>query len=261
MDLKIKGKKALVLGASQGMGAAIARGLAAEGCDLVIGSRSEEKLAALSAEIKDAYGVDVIYHVVDMSVEDQVAELCEKIRGEWQPDILLNNAGGPPGSAPTGVADDVWRDAIQSLLMSSIRIMEASLEAMKVRQWGRILTIASSGVIQPIPALPISNTVRAGIIGYAKSLSNAVAKDGITVNTILPGRIDTDRTKWLDKNNAEKSGKSVEEIQIQSKATIPAGRYGTTEEFADVATFILSDRASYINGSMIRVDGGSIKSV
>ncbi len=261
MELGIKGKKALVLGASQGMGEAIARTLAAEGCDLIVGSRNEEALNKLASDIKKDFNVDVISHVIDMTDFAGVDAVCEKTRTEWQPDILLNNTGGPPGSKATGVSDEIWRDAIQSLLIGVIRISEAALEAMKSRGWGRILTIASSGVIQPIPALPISNTVRSGIVGFSKSLSNEVAGDGITANIILPGRIDTDRTKWLDKSNAEKSGKTVAEIQAVSKATIPAGRYGTVEEFADVAVFLLSERASYITGSMIRVDGGAIKSV
>ena len=228
---------------------------------MIVGSRNEDKLKELASDIESEFGVVAECHAIDMSDAARVEALCDKIRTEWQPDILLNNTGGPPGSTATGVSDEIWRDAIQSLLLGVIRVTEASLEAMKSRGWGRILTIASSGVIQPIPALPISNTVRSGVVGFSKSLSNEVAKDGITVNIILPGRIDTERTKWLDNTNAEKSGKPVEDIQAASRATIPAGRYGTIEEFADVAAFLLSDRASYVTGSMIRVDGGAIKGV
>ncbi|MBT3991905.1 MAG: SDR family oxidoreductase [Rhodospirillaceae bacterium] len=261
MDLGIKGKTALVLGASQGIGAGIARALAAEGCNVIVGARREDVLAELVAELKSKNGVEAEAYSIDMTDKAAVAAMCEKIQGEWQPEILLNNAGGPPGGNIIGVDDEIWEASLQALLMSVIRISEAALEAMIERQWGRILTVTSSGVIAPIPTIPVSNVVRSGIVSYSKTLANEVAKHGITVNTIIPGRIDTERTVNMDKFASEKQGISVEDVQKKSWAQIPAGRYGSVEEFADVAAFLLSARASYVTGSQIRIDGGTIKNV
>ena len=261
MDLGIKGKTAFVLGASQGIGAAIATRLAAEGTNVILASRNMEKLSALADKLKADHGVDAQAYGIDMTDGLAVAEMCEKIRSDFKPDILLNNAGGPPPGTATGVSDDVWGDAIQSLLMSLIRVSEAALVAMQDRGWGRILTVASSGIIQPIPNLPVSNTVRSAFVGFSKSLSNQVAKDGITVNVIVPGRTDTDRAKAIDNGVSKNQGLDIEEVRKRSRATIPMGRYGTPEEFADVAVFHLSDLAGYVTGSMIRVDGGAVKSV
>ncbi|MBT7956367.1 MAG: SDR family oxidoreductase [Rhodospirillaceae bacterium] len=261
MDLGIKGKTALVLGASQGIGAGIARALAAEGCNVIVGARREDVLAEFVEELKSTHGVEAEAYAIDMTDKAGVAEMCEKIRSDWQPDILLNNAGGPPGGNIIGVEDEIWEASLQALLMSVIRISEAALDAMIERKWGRILTVTSSGVIAPIPTIPVSNVVRSGIVSYSKTLSNEVAKHGITVNTIVPGRIDTERTVNMDKFASEKQGISVEEVQKKSWAQIPAGRYGSVEEFADVAAFLLSERASYVTGSQIRIDGGTIKNV
>ncbi len=261
MDLGIKGKTALVLGASQGIGAGIARALAAEGCNIIVGARREDVLAELVGELKADHGVEAEAYSIDMTDKTAVATMCEKICGEWKPDILLNNAGGPPGGNILGIADDIWEASLQALLMSVIRISEAALEAMTERKWGRILTVTSSGVIAPIPTIPVSNVVRSAIVSYSKTLSNEVAKHGITVNTIIPGRIDTERTKNMDAFAADKQSISVEEVQKKSQALIPAGRYGSVEEFADVAAFLLSERASYVTGSQIRIDGGTIKNI
>ena len=261
MDLGIKGKTALVLGASQGIGAAITTRLAMEGANVVLASRNMDKLTALADTLSSAHGIEAQAYDIDMTDAGAVAGMCDKIRSDWKPDILLNNAGGPPPGTATGVSDDVWKDAIQSLLLSLIRVSEAALETMQERGWGRILTVASSGIIQPIPTLPISNTVRSAFVGFSKSLSNQVAGDGITVNIIVPGRIDTDRAKAIDNGVSEKQGLDIEEVRKRSRATIPMGRYGTPEEFADVAVFHMSDLAGYVTGSMIRVDGGAVKSI
>ncbi len=261
MDLGIRGKIALVLGASQGMGAAIAAALACEGCDLVIGARSEEALAELAAKLASDHGVAVETHGIDLSDAAAVEKLCVAIENEIKPDILLNNTGGPPPSGAIGVATDVWQRAFQSLFMSTVRITEAAVGGMRARGWGRVLTIASSGVQQPIPNLAVSNSVRPSVIGFSKSLANEVAGDGVTVNVILPGRIETNRMIQIDQLNAERQGKSVPELQAASLCNIPAGRFGTAEEFAAVAAFLMSAPASYVTGSTIRVDGGAIKGI
>ncbi|MBT5939133.1 MAG: SDR family NAD(P)-dependent oxidoreductase, partial [Rhodospirillaceae bacterium] len=174
MDLGIKGKTALVLGASQGIGAGIARALAAEGCNVIVGARREDVLAEFVEELKSTHGVEAEAYAIDMTDKAGVAEMCEKIRSDWQPDILLNNAGGPPGGNIIGVEDEIWEASLQALLMSVIRISEAALDAMIERKWGRILTVTSSGVIAPIPTIPVSNVVRSGIVSYSKTLSNEV---------------------------------------------------------------------------------------
>ncbi|MBL6959286.1 MAG: SDR family oxidoreductase [Rhodospirillales bacterium] len=261
MDLGIKGKTALVLGASQGIGGAIAAALAAEGCNLVIGARNEEALQANASELSTKHGVEVTPYAIDMTDADAVEALCAKVKDDWTIDILVNNAGGPPPSPSTGVDAKVWQNTIQSLLLSVIRLSETAVEGMRERKWGRILTVASSGVIQPIPNLAVSNTVRSAVVGFSKSLSSEVAKDGVTVNMILPGRIDTARVEQIDAGASKRLGIPVEQVRENFKATVPAGRYGKPEEFASVAAFLASDLASYVTGHLMRVDGGSIRSV
>ncbi len=261
MDLGLKGKTALVLGASQGLGEAIARGLAAEGCNIILASRSVDKLEKIAGELSKARGVKVDVEGVDMTDAQSVKALCKIVSERGDIDILVNNTGGPPPSASTGVDDETWDKAIQSLLRSVVRITEAALEGMRQRQWGRVLTIASSGVIQPIPNLALSNIVRGAIVGFSKTLSREVAGDGITVNLLIPGRIETARLGQLDKARAEREGKSIEEVREAFRGVIPAKRYGKPEEFADAAVFLASERAGYTTGHMFRVDGGMISNV
>jgi 3-oxoacyl-[acyl-carrier protein] reductase len=261
MDLGIKGKTALVIGASQGLGQAIARGLAAEGANLVIASRSRDKLDALAGEINKASGVDVEVETVDMTDKASVAGLCESIAKRGDIDILINNAGGPPPSLSTGVDDEAWENALQSLLKSVVRITEAALEGMKQRTWGRVITIGSSGIIQPIANLALSNIARAAILGFSKTLAGEVAQFGITVNLVIPGRIETARLGQLDEARAKRTGTTVDDVREGFRNVIPARRYGRPEEFADAAVFLASERASYTTGHMFRVDGGMISNV
>lgn len=261
MDLGLKGKRALVLGASQGMGEAIARTLATEGCNVIVGARNAEKVAALAASIAVDSRVDARPYTIDLSDKTAVDELCARIRDEFKPDILLYNTGGPPPSRALGVDEEVWTSAVQSLLLSAIALCEAAVPHMREQKWGRILTIASSGVVQPIPFIAVSNTVRAGFAAFSKSLAEQVAPDGITVNMLLPGQIQTERADGVDRVTAEREGLPFEEVKARTMASLPAGRRGTVQEFADVATFMASENASYVTGSMIRIDGGHIKSI
>lgn len=261
MDLGIKNKTALILGASQGLGRAIAEQLAAEGANLIISSRRLEVLEEVAKELTGKYGIKVQCDAVDLTDPDALDGFCHRIRTDYTPDILLNNAGGPPPSPSTGVAPALWQAAAQGLLFSLIQVTEAAVEGMRAKKWGRILAIGSSGVIQPIPNLAVSNTIRGAMAGFCKTLAAEVAGDGITVNMILPGKIDTARVGQLDTARAGREGKTIEQVRSEIAASLPIKRYGQPEEFAKVAAFLLSEPAGYVTGQMTRVDGGMIRSI
>lgn len=250
MDFGISGKCALVLGASRGLGAAIAAGLAAEGVTVLAAARSIDAMAQ-DDRIRPLK--------VDLADVASVAALIETVKAEGGVDILVNNGGGPvPGSA-LGQSAQGWSTAFSSMAVALFTITDGLIGGMIEAGWGRVITIGSSGIAQPIPNLAISNGVRSAVSGWSKTLAGEVSRHGVTVNMILPGRIDTDRVRSLDASRAERTGISVADVQSSSRTEIPAGRYGTPEEFAAVATFLASRQASYITGSAIRVDGGMIK--
>jgi len=250
MDFMISGKTALVLGASRGLGAAIAKGLTAEGVKVFAAARNVSAMEETESFIPVS---------VDLSDAASVAALIATIKAAGGVDILVNNSGGPKAGPAVGQSKDSWTSAFESMATSIFAVTDAMLEGMIDRKWGRIITIGSSGVVQPIPNLALSNGVRAAVSGWSKTLAGEVARHGITVNMILPGRIDTDRVRELDAGRAEKTANTVEAVQEASRAEIPAGRYGTPEEFAAVAVFLASEHASYVTGSAIRVDGGMIR--
>ncbi|KAF0231615.1 MAG: 3-oxoacyl-acyl-carrier protein [Beijerinckiaceae bacterium] len=261
MDLGIKGKVALVTASSSGLGAAIATVLAEEGAAVAITGTNAEKLAATATAIR-AKGGTVISLVWDLGDLALIEPMIAKVEAELGPiDILVNNTGGPPASPASGQPQDVWLKHFNAMVLSVIAITDRVLPGMRARQWGRVITSTSMGVVVPIPNLGMSNTLRASLVGWSKTLSREVAKEGITVNVMAPGRILTDRTRALDAGAAKREGKSVEEISAASAAQIPMGRYGDVREFADVAAFLASARASYVTGSVIRVDGGVIPNV
>ncbi len=262
MDLGIGGKRALVLASSQGLGLGIARTLCMEGATVLICGRMEDKLAAVAAQLTAVGPGRADYTVVDLSEVDAAARLYsaakEKLGGV---DILVNNTGGPPPGTVETPDAELWRSQIDTMLLRIIEITNGCLADMKEAGWGRVLTIASSGVVQPIPNLAMSNTIRSSLVGWSKSLSNEVAAAGITVNMLLPGRIRTERLKQLDEAAARQLGKPVEEVSASEQAGIPAGRYGTVEEFGSVGAFLVSEPARYMTGGLIRCDGGSIRGV
>jgi 3-oxoacyl-[acyl-carrier protein] reductase len=262
MDLGLKGRKALILASSQGLGLGVATALCEEGADVLIGGRVEEKLRD-AADVLTATGSGkASYVVADLAEPSSAATLyAAATESLGSVDILVNNTGGPPPGTVEAQAIDVWRSQFDTMVVRLIEITNLCLPGMRQNSWGRILTLASSGVLQPIPNLSISNTIRSALVGWNKSLSNEVAADGITANILAPGRISTARTEQLDAAAAERQGKTVAEINAASRATIPAGRYGEVEEFGSVAAFLVSAQASYITGSVIRCDGGSIRSV
>lgn len=256
MDLGLTDKRALVLGASRGLGAAIARTLAAEGAQVVAAARSVDRIEAWKADAAPGTAARVAAAAVDMADLASIDALLDSV-GEI--DCLLLNAGGPPPGAAMEQDRAAWLKHFEPMAANLFHVAGRLLPGMIDRGWGRILTVASSGVEQPIPNLALSNGIRGAVAGWSKTLAAEVARHGVTVNLILPGRIATQRVGELDAANAKKQGKSVEDVATASAAAIPAGRYGDPQEFADMATFLLSARASYVTGSMIRVDGGATR--
>ena len=262
MDLGLSGKRALVLGSSRGLGHGIAAALAAEGADVVLVGRNREKLEAAAAAITGRGAGKAHAVPADLSGPEAAKPLVEAARAALGGiDILINNNGGPPPGPIAAAGIDLWRRQFDAMVATLLAVAGEVLPELRERRWGRILTIASSGVEQPIPNLGISNSLRAALAGWGKTLAAEVAAEGITVNTLLPGRIQTERVDELDGAAAQRTGRSVAEVAADARATIPVGRYGTVEEFAAVAAFLVSERASYVTGSLIRVDGGLIRSV
>lgn len=262
MDLGLTGKHATVMGSTRGMGYSIAANLVAEGASVALCGRKLEDATAAADTLNKAGPGSAKPYSLDLSDEASLSAFIEAVGADFGTiDIVVCNGGGPPPGPITEVTPETWMAQFQTMFVNQLRIVNNFLPGMRTRGWGRILTIASSGIIQPIPGLGISNTVRASQIGWSKTLASEVAGDGVTVNTVIPGRIKTDRVDQIDNAAAKRQDKPVAEIVRASKATIPAGRYGTPEEFADVATFVLSERASYVTGGVIRIDGGMIRSV
>ena len=261
MDLGLRKKRALVMSSSRGLGEGIAKSLASEGVHVLLTGRNKDRLREIVDEIKASGGKAdfVIADLVDPSSVNTIHLAVKELLG--QIDIFVANTGGPPPGIISNVDPYSLTKQFEIMVVRITELASKFIPDMKSDGWGRILAIGSSGVVQPIPNLGISNVVRSALVGWTKSLSNDLADSGITVNMLLPGRIHTKRIDELDQTVAEKTGQTLESVRQASKATIPVGRYGRVEEFADTATFICSDRAGYITGSLIRCDGGLIKSV
>jgi 3-oxoacyl-[acyl-carrier protein] reductase len=257
MDLKLAGKTALVLGGSKGLGRGVADALAGEGVTVVVVSRRQEAVDQAAAEIK-GNGGRAIGLTADTADWASIERVAKKAREQLGPiDILLNNTGGPPPSRVIGTSPELWEAQFHSMVLVFFRLTEMLLPEMRERKWGRIINIASESVVQPIPQIAISNTLRGAVIGWAKTLAGEVARDGVTVNTLLPGAFATDRV--LSVQHAQ--GVTPEQAAERIARNIPVGRMGTPAEFGAMAAFIASPLAGYITGSMIRLDGGSIRSI
>jgi 3-oxoacyl-[acyl-carrier protein] reductase len=261
MDLGLEGRVALVLGAGGGLGGAIADALSREGAKLALAdlNRSALDQAASVVRARGALVHALEWDLSDLTiVNDRVASIEAALGGV---DILINTTGGPPPSDIAGIEPLVWHHQFNSMVMSVVAITDRLLPGMRQRRWGRVLTNASSGVVARIPQLGLSNALRSTLVGWSKTLAREVARDGVTVNIVIPGRIDTGRIRFLDRARAEREGRALESVEAESADTIPIGRYGSPEEYADVVTFLASDRASYVTGSLVRIDGGYISSI
>ena len=257
MDLGLKTKKALVTASSKGIGRAAAEALVAEGCDVGICSRSKDDLLETAGEIKNKYHFDVFWSVCDLNKQKDLENTFNHFIQEFgQIDILVNNCGGPaPGNLPN-LDDEKWQAAFEQVLLSAVRLSRFAVADMMKREWGRIVNITSISVKQPIDNLMLSNSLRTGLIGFAKSLSNEVGKYNITVNNIAPGYTLTNRLYELAVTRAKQSGKSHEEILIEMAKEIPVNRLGGPEEIAAAVVFLASAKAGYITGTTLQVDGG-----
>jgi 3-oxoacyl-[acyl-carrier protein] reductase len=256
METGLQGKTALVPGSTAGIGLAIAQALAAEGANVVLAGRRGDLVRQEAERLPSAIGVEV--DLTDDGAPRRLVEAAEERFG--QVDVLVLNSGGPPpGTAVDATAEQIVA-ANHLLLVQHQRLVAALLPGMRERGWGRIVAVGSSGVQQPLDRLALSNIGRAALAGYLKTLANEVAADGVTVNMVLPGRIDTDRVATIDKGAAERTGSTPEEVRATSEAAIPAGRYGTPAEFAAVVTFLASAAASYVTGEQVRCDGGLVRS-
>lgn len=261
MDLGLKDKTALVLGAGGGLGGGIARALTAEGARVALADRDIEAARRAADTIVSAGGVAAPFAVDLGNAQDRAALVGQVQAAFGAVDVLINNSGGPPPTPASGVAPAEWSRHFEAMVVALIDITDRVLPAMRARRWGRIVTSTSSGVIAPIPNLALSNALRLSLLGWSKTLAREVAPDGVTVNVVVPGRIATARTRQLDVAKAQREGKDAAAIEQASAATIPAGRYGSVEEYAAAVTFLAGTPASYITGSVLRVDGGLIASL
>ncbi|GAC1616539.1 MAG: SDR family oxidoreductase [Candidatus Acidiferrum sp.] len=262
MDLGLQGRVALVAAASKGLGRAVAQELAKEGAHVAICARSAPALQEAAAQIGEISGCEVFWQAVDVTDAAAVASLVAAVEKRFgKIDICVTNSGGPPSKpfADTQVED--WRAAIDLLLMSAVAFAREVLPRMQKNHWGRFITITSYSVKQPVEGLLLSNSLRAAVTGMARTLANEYAAHGITVNNVCPGYTQTDRLHELAAMQAAHTGATQEQIFAGWTARIPAGRLGTPEEFAAVVAFLASERASYINGVSLAVDGGTVRSL
>lgn len=262
MDLGLKGKVALVAAASRGLGRAVAKELAAEGAVLVLCSRNAATISQTAKEITEATGADVLALAADVSQVEDVARLVQSgIERFGRIDILVTNAGGPPAGPFESFSLEQWEAATRLTLFSAIELARNVLPGMKERRWGRVLNITSIAVKQPVENLILSNSLRAAVTGFARTLANEVASFGITVNNIMPGYTRTERVEELSRMMAEKEGISPADFVARWEKEIPMRRLGEPREFAALAAFLVSERASYVTGTSVPADGGWIRAL
>lgn len=261
MDYKLKGKVALICGASAGMGRAVAEALAAEGTDLFLVSRREEALSALAMELRRAHGVQVLFSAGDLARAQDISRIIDEHHEAYgRTDILVANAGGPPhGGFQEVCTEEALRRGWKLTFMSAVRMIRGLLPGMRERKWGRIVAITSVSVFEPIPGLALSNAYRPGLTGLLKTIATECASDGVTVNSVCPGYTATERLAELAAAAAKHGSQTEEEVSAGWSASIPARRLGRPEEIAAAVAFLCSEAASYITGVALPVDGGRLK--
>lgn len=262
MDLGLKGKTALITASSTGIGKAIAESLASEGCDIAICSRTKEKLIETSRDIKIKFNTEPFWGICDLNQQKDIENFYHAVKNHFgKVDILVNNCGGPVPGFFLDLSEDDWNDAFKQVLLSAVRLTNLVLPKMIEQEWGRIINITSIAVKQPVHNLMLSNSLRAGVTGFAKSLSNEYGNKNITVNNVAPGYTLTHRLYELAVNRAKTSGKSHEEILVEMAKDVPMNRLAGPEEIAALVCFLASQKASYITGTTIQVDGGYTRAI
>ncbi|MBV9928424.1 MAG: SDR family oxidoreductase [Acidobacteria bacterium] len=262
MDLGLRGKVALVAAASRGLGRAVAEELAAEGASLVLCARGAESLSKTCEEIGRASGVEVLGVAGDVSLAEDVSRVVGAALERFgRVDILVTNAGGPPAGTFDTLSPQDWEAATRLTLTSVLNLTRAVLPGMRERRWGRILNVTSIAVKQPVENLMLSNSLRAAVTGFARTLAGEVAADGVTVNNLLPGYTRTERVDELARSAAAREGVGEAEARSRWESQIPMRRLGEPREFAALAAFLASERASYITGTSVTVDGGWVRSL
>ena len=260
MDLSIKGKNAIVCASSQGLGKSAAVDLAKEGVNLAICSRNKDKINLVKEEIEQTSDVKVVAIEADLSSKKDISALFQEAKKELKTiDILINNNGGPPPSTFEELTDEDWQKTFNSTMMSAIRLSRLVLPDMKKNKWGRIINISSVSVKTPVNGLFLSNSIRMGVLGWAKALSDEVAPHGITVNSVCPGTTKTERIEQILNAQSESSGKDKSEIEEAMANSIPMLRIGEASDLSALITFLASEKASYMTGLAVQVDGGSAR--